>query len=224
MCWIVRARDAWPVTWRPGDAGTLSAVPEAAETEPRELVLVPPLPDGADAELGFLTRVDEFDDRVDAWFDRLRGHPLADRAFYAASELGDFSLLWHLIGVGRAMVSTRHERSALRLAVALGAESALVNGAIKSIFKRQRPVAEFDRPLHLRIPRTSSFPSGHASSATMAAVLLAEKSRFGPVYRAAAAIVALSRIHVRIHHASDVAGGVGVGWLLGRVVKRLWRI
>ncbi|MDG1086988.1 MAG: phosphatase PAP2 family protein, partial [Acidimicrobiales bacterium] len=78
-----------------------------------------------------------------------------------------------------------------------------------------------DRPLRLRIPRTSSFPSGHASSATMAALLLADKSRFGPLYGAAAALVATSRIHVRIHHASDIAGGVAVGAVLAGVVKRL---
>lgn len=169
-------------------------------------------------------RIDEIDDVVDGWFDALRGNRAIDRLFYAASEMGDFSLLWHLLGTGSVVAAARNEQAALRLCVALGIESAVVNGPIKSFFSRRRPVAEFERPFHLRIPRTSSFPSGHASSATMAAILLADQSRFGPAYRAAAGVIALSRIHVRIHHASDVAGGAVVGWMLGRAAKRIWPV
>ena len=168
-----------------------------------------------------LATVDAWDDRVDEWFDQLRGNPAFDRLFYAASELGDHSLLWHLLATGRAAASLLAEPAALRVVVALAVESGLVNGVVKSLFNRSRPIATSERPLRLRIPRTSSFPSGHASSATMAALLLADKSRFGPLYGAAAALVATSRIHVRIHHASDIAGGVAVGAVLAGVVKRL---
>ena len=168
-----------------------------------------------------LATVDAWDDRVHEWFDQLRGNPAFDRLFYAASELGDHSLLWHLLATGRAAASLRAEPAALRVVVALAVESGLVNGVVKSLFNRSRPIATSERPLRLRIPRTSSFPSGHASSATMAALLLADKSRFGPLYGAAAALVATSRIHVRIHHASDIAGGVAVGAVLAGVVKRL---
>src|SRR5207248_7279155 len=38
--------------------------------------------------------VSRFDGRVEACLDALRGHPVTDRVFYAASELGDFSLIW----------------------------------------------------------------------------------------------------------------------------------
>lgn len=165
--------------------------------------------------------VDRWDDQVDAWFDRVRGQPAVDRFFYAASELGDHSLVWHLIAAGRAAASSRAEPAALRVVLALAVESGLVNGVVKSLFNRSRPINESPRPLRLRIPRTSSFPSGHASSATMAAVLLADRSRFGAIYGLAAAAVAASRVHVRIHHASDIAGGVAVGAVLGAVVKRL---
>ena len=166
-------------------------------------------------------RVDSWDDTVDSLFDQWRGNPLVDRVFYSASELGDHSLVWHLIATARAATSLRAEPLALRLVASLAVESGLVNGVVKSLFNRSRPIIEQPRPLRLRIPRTSSFPSGHASSATMAAVLLADGSRIGPLYGAAAAAVALSRIHVRIHHASDVVGGVIVGGVLGLAIKRL---
>jgi len=168
-----------------------------------------------------LATVDEWDDKVDEWFDQFRGNPAVDRLFYAASELGDHSLLWHLIASGRAAASLRAEPAALRVVLALAVESGLVNGVVKSLFNRSRPIVEYERPLRLRIPRTSSFPSGHASSATMAAVLLADKTKLGPAYAIAAGLVATSRIHVRIHHASDIAGGVLVGAALGALVKKL---
>jgi undecaprenyl-diphosphatase len=112
---------------------------------------------------------------------------------------------------------------AVRLSASLGVESALVNGAVKSVFRRERPVHEGERPHRLRTPRTTSFPSGHASSAFLAATLLADRSRGKPVFFALAAAVAASRIHVRIHHASDVAGGAAIGLAMGAVVKRVTR-
>lgn len=167
--------------------------------------------------------VDRFDDRFDELVNEIRGHPLLDRVFYVAAELGDWSLVWHLLAAAGAVRSRRLEPNAIRVIAALGAESAIVNGALKSLVGRKRPVAEFDRPLHLRIPRTSSFPSGHASSATMAALLLVDQDpKLKALYYGMAGLVASSRSYVRIHHASDIIGGIGVGWVLARTVKKVW--
>jgi len=165
--------------------------------------------------------VDHFDDLVDRGFGTLRGNATADRLFYTASELGDWSLIWHLLGVARGLGPAGIE-STVRQSVALGAESALVNGAIKSLFRRRRPVPDVERPHRLRTPLTSSFPSGHASSAFLAAGLLSDRSRLEPVYYALAVIVASSRIHVRIHHASDVVAGAALGAVLARAARRSW--
>ncbi|MCP3913494.1 MAG: phosphatase PAP2 family protein [Actinomycetia bacterium] len=169
----------------------------------------------------FPSWVDDLDEKVDQAWDTLRGQPVLDQVFYGASEIGDFSKLWHAAGVTRGVMAGDH-REALRLALALGAESALVNGLIKSVFQRDRPEADpAERPLHLRQPKTSSFPSGHASSAFMAAGLIAPRSRAGVTWYGVAAIVAASRIHVRIHHASDVVAGAALGVVLARVVERI---
>ena len=98
-----------------------------------------------------------------------------------------------------------------------------MNGAVKALFRRTRPIAEFERPHRLRQPRTSSFPSGHASAAFVAAALLSDGRRAKPLYYGVAGVVALSRVHVRIHHASDVVGGIAVGVALGAIVKRVGR-
>ncbi|HEX4822257.1 MAG TPA: phosphatase PAP2 family protein, partial [Acidimicrobiales bacterium] len=78
------------------------------------------------------------------------------------------------------------------------------------------------RPHRLRTPRSSSFPSGHASAAFTAATLLAEDNPMAPVYYAAAAVVASSRVYVKIHHASDVLAGAATGLILGRIARRIW--
>jgi undecaprenyl-diphosphatase len=179
---------------------------------PGRILLPPPL----------RRRVAAFDAAVDRQFDRVRGNPVADRVFYDASELADFSLLWHIVGVARALAWPRREREALRLAVCLGVESVLVNVVIKGLFRRSRPVWEEARPRRLRRPRSSSFPSGHASSGFTAAGLLAERSGAWPVWYLVAGVVASSRVHVKIHHASDVVGGALLGVVLGRLFRRAW--
>jgi undecaprenyl-diphosphatase len=164
------------------------------------------------------------DRAVDRLFDSLRGRPLADRLFYDASELADFSLLWHLIGVARGLRSDRHAREAVRLSACLGVESVLVNGLVKSLFRRARPVWREPRPRRLRRPRTSSFPSGHASASFCAATLLSERDRAWPLYYALAAVVAASRVHVKIHHASDTLAGIFLGLAIGRTFRRIWAV
>jgi undecaprenyl-diphosphatase len=142
---------------------------------------------------------------------------------YAATELGDFGLLWLLIGAAKALRSERDAADAVRIAAVLGVESVLVNGVIKSFFRRERPEWEQDRSYKIRRPRSSSFPSGHASSAFTAAAILSQSApRLRPVWYATAAVVATSRAHVRIHHASDVLGGVATGLVLGRIARRAW--
>ena len=166
--------------------------------------------------------VRRIDDRVDAYFDRLRGHPLADRVFYTASALGDFGLVWVMFALVRALRGRPNDnRAALRAILATGTESVLVNAGMKSVFGRGRPISDLVHPHPFRQPLTSSFPSGHATAAFCAAVLLSDQDDLAPVYFAAATVVAASRLHTKIHHASDVAGGIVIGTCLGLIGRRL---
>ncbi len=169
-----------------------------------------------------LHRASAFDQRVDRAFDRIRGHPRIDHAYYLASELGDFSLIWHLIGTARGLRSDRDADAAVRLAGILLAETLLVNQGVKRLINRDRPIHEAIRPRRLRTPRSSSFPSGHASAAFTAAGVLSDGDPLWPLYYAVAVFVATSRIYVRIHHASDVVAGALLGAVLARVALRLW--
>jgi membrane-associated phospholipid phosphatase len=164
-----------------------------------------------------------FDNAVDRLFVRLRGIHGANWTFYAASEAADFSMVWHVISALMAVVSPRRRRHALRLMVVLGVESVLVNGVLKRLTRRSRPHLLHDRAFEVRRPRTSSFPSGHASSAAVAAVLLTDAvPRLRLLWTALAAVVSSSRIHNRMHHASDVAAGTVLGSVIAHVARRLW--
>ncbi|MCU0311263.1 MAG: phosphatase PAP2 family protein [Acidimicrobiales bacterium] len=168
--------------------------------------------------------VHRFDDAVDRAFDRIRGTEPADRVLYALTELGDFGLIWMLIGFTKGLRSDADADAAFRLAVALGAESTLLNGVVKSQFKRERPVVQETRPYRIRIPLTTSFPSGHASTAMVASLLMTAdpRTKAKPLYFVLAGLIAASRVHVRIHHASDVVGGVVVGTTLGLIARKVW--
>ena len=163
----------------------------------------------------------DFDAAAEAALDRLRGHPAADRLFYGASGVFDHSVGWLILGALRGLRSEHDWTAAVRVGTGVFAESALVNLGIKSLFRRTRPPWEVDRPLPLRRPRTSSFPSGHATAAFTAATLLADDDPLWPAYYAIAVVVATSRAYVRIHHASDVLGGVAIGLVLGRIGRKL---
>lgn len=168
--------------------------------------------------------VDRFDDAFDAaWGRTFRGRPLADRVFYLASELGDFSVIWLLIAAAHGVRSDEEADESIRFALLMLGESVLVNQVIKRTVNRPRPIPVEPRPLHVRRPLTSSFPSGHASAATAAATLLSARHPRGtPAYVAIAAIVATSRVHVQVHHASDVIAGAAVGAVFARVARRCW--
>lgn len=161
-----------------------------------------------------------FDERAEALVGRLRGRPAADRLFYTASALGEFSLIWIALAVARGRRGgPRHTRAARRAITGALVETVTVNGVLKTLFRRTRPVAPFEHPLPFRQPLTSSFPSGHATAAFCGATLLAEGDRLGPLYFVLATIVAGSRLYVRIHHASDVIGGMAIGMAIGRLVR-----
>jgi undecaprenyl-diphosphatase len=156
--------------------------------------------------------------------ERVRDDPVLDRVMTFATHAGEFSAVWHLVGATRGTLRGRPDH-AVALAVGLGIESLIVNQGLKRVFRRRRPTDEGDERFDIRTPVTSSFPSGHASSAAFAATVLIgwDGRRWAPLYASIAALVALSRPYVRIHHASDIVGGLAVGTLMGLVARRIFR-
>ena len=202
----------------PGDgAVTAAEPPDEADIAPQVHV--------APGRGAFGPAVAAYDRWADLALERIRGNPVADTIFVSATKLGDWSLVWHVVNVGRGLTSAGRGDQVPILALALGAESLLVNQGLKRLFNRARPTAEGDPRYPVRRPQTSSFPSGHASAAAFTAVLLTtwDGKRSAPLWWTLASTVALSRAYVRIHHASDVVAGMAVGTVLGLGARTILR-
>ena len=160
-----------------------------------------------------------FDTAGDRILEPLRNNKFFIALFSFASTVGDFSIVWHAIGLLRTIGSLVRFQEALALSIALGVESLIVNQGIKRIFRRERPTTSGDDRFDVRTPSTSSFPSGHASSATFAAIILTSFTGMpiALLWCVIALIVALSRVVVRIHHLSDIVGGIVTGAVLGAI-------
>lgn len=169
-------------------------------------------------------RIDAIDQRIDSWVEPARSLQPLNRVMDMASAAGDWSRVWHVANL--ALIARRgHRRDAALFALALGAESLMVNQGLKRFIRRPRPTTSGDERSHVRTPSTSSFPSGHASSAAFAISLMSTLRGRSTARRLIpfGAMVAYSRIHVRLHHASDVIAGALVGIALGRVARGLLR-
>jgi membrane-associated phospholipid phosphatase len=164
-------------------------------------------------------RIGAFDHRADTWLEHVRRRRAAVVVFKGASTIGDFSIIWLVIGLVYGLGVRRDLGQTLTFVALIGAESLIVNQGIKRIFSRGRPTVSGDPRTPVRTPTTSSFPSGHASSAMFAATLLTVWTgiAWAPLWFVLAAVVATSRAVVRIHFASDVIAGLVTGLVLAQI-------
>ena len=113
-------------------------------------------------------------------------------------------------------------RAALRGALSLGVTSALVNGPLKLLIQRKRPIGPAESLLR-RLPVTASFPSGHAASAAAFATGVALESPLtGAAVGVLAAGVAASRVYAGVHYPGDVIVGAAVGSAVALGSTRVW--
>jgi len=180
-----------------------------------------------ESSTGLLGLVGTVDDAVDRLFEPLRGQPGIDMAAKVITGLGDHGVLWTGIATWRGRRSGPTRKAAIRALGVAGVSSSLVNAGMKRIVGRARPdrsdLRISNAGVPVREPKTSSFPSGHTLAAFCAATVLSrpgDRSGNALLY-GAAGLIGVSRIHLRAHHASDVAGGVVIGTVLGLIVRRL---
>lgn len=163
--------------------------------------------------------IQTIDDKVDDAVNNAHSRVL-DFVFYGLSRLADHSILWHILGLNWAL-AYGYWWFALQLSIALGIESALTNGPIKYLFRRVRPHRDASEPMPMKVrtPITSSFPSGHATSAFTAVFVLTQSTHVAATIAlfTLATMVAFSRVYVRLHHLSDVLAGVVLGTAFGIV-------
>jgi membrane-associated phospholipid phosphatase len=155
--------------------------------------------------------------------------PALDRAFRRLSRAADHSKLWLAsAAVLAATGGARGRRAAANGLASTALTSAVVNLVLKPLGRRRRPNrATHNVPVtrHVTMPRSTSFPSGHAASAfAFATGVAAAAPEAGIPLSGAAALVAYSRVHTGVHYPIDViAGSVAGGALAPLAVTALER-
>ena len=152
--------------------------------------------------------------------------PSLDEPLRRLSNAANNSRLWLAIAAGLGVAGGgAGRRAALRGTVAIGVTSALVNLAVKSAWSRQRPDrAGAGVPVgrNVRMPTSTSFPSGHAASGfAFAAAIGRDQPWLGLALRFLAASVAYSRVHTGVHYPGDVVVGALIGEGTGQAVAGL---
>jgi membrane-associated phospholipid phosphatase len=135
-----------------------------------------------------------------------------DRALVGITRAASYSRLWPLIAGGLAACGGRQGRRATgRGTIAIAIAAAVANGPAKLLLRRRRPFWH-SRPTLIRMPRSTSFPSGHSAAAfAFATGACAELPVLAPVLVPLAGTVAYSRVHAGVHYPSDVATGAAIG-------------
>jgi membrane-associated phospholipid phosphatase len=151
--------------------------------------------------------------------------PTLDRTMSASSRAADRSVLWFVIAGVLAAIGGRRGRLAARDGVlAIGMASATVNLGVKPLAPRRRPLRDevaLAQDRWVRMPTSTSFPSGHTASAFAFATAVGQRipALWIPL-RGLALLVGYSRIHTGVHYPGDVVAGAVIGSTCGWTVAR----
>ncbi|NCC54648.1 MAG: phosphatase PAP2 family protein [Erysipelotrichia bacterium] len=145
-------------------------------------------------------------------------NPVLDWIMTSLTFLGDYCLIWLIITILFYMNGDR--KYAYLMVGTMLVTNAINNGLIKSIFRRKRPFEIYDDiTIFIPEPYGSSFPSGHSATGFCCAVVIAYyNSTLGIIALTLAALIAFSRMYLRVHFFSDVMVGMIVGCLCSIVL------
>ena len=149
--------------------------------------------------------------------------PSLDEPMRRLSNAANRSMLWLAIAGGLAVLGGRTGRRAALAGVAsIGVASATVNLGMKALYERGRPDrvgAGVTEDRHVRMPSSSSFPSGHSASGfAFATAVGREIPALAFPLRLLAGAVAYSRVHTGVHYPGDTVAGSLVGGATGLMV------
>lgn len=150
--------------------------------------------------------------------------PVLDQALGRLSRAADFSKLWLGSALGLALFGGEQGRRAAVSGVAsLGLSAAAVNAVLKPLWDRRRPEHVKQRVRFarwVRMPKSRSFPSGHAASGVAFATGVASEAPVpGSLLAVLAALVGYSRVHTGVHYPSDVVAGAVIGAALSPIAR-----
>ena len=149
--------------------------------------------------------------------------PTLDRAMSGLSRAADYSKLSLGSAAVLAAVGGGNGRRAAAMGLAsVGAAAALFNLLVKPLSHRPRPdrIAE-DVPIarQVRMPTSTSFPSGHTAAAFAFATGVGRAlPQVAVPLHGLAALVGYSRVHTGVHYPGDVVAGAVSGTIVAQLV------
>ena len=148
--------------------------------------------------------------------------PALDRVMSRVSRAADYSKV--SIGAAGLLAATgdRGRRAAAMGLASVGAAAALFNLVVKPLSRRSRPdriAGEVPIARHVRMPASTSFPSGHTATAFAFATGVGRVLPQAAVpLHAVAALVGYSRVHTGVHYPGDVVAGAVSGTIVAQLV------
>lgn len=140
-----------------------------------------------------------------------------NRIMSIVTIMGAGGLVWFLMCIPLALTKNNLD-AAISILLAILVAWLVGEVTIKSLVGRVRPIEQIPKEEHIiKIPRHSSFPSGHTSSAfSVVAVVLVRCNIWLliPVL-IMACLISFSRLYLRVHYLTDVLAGVIVGLVCG---------
>jgi len=148
--------------------------------------------------------------------------PALDKSMRRLSDAANYSRLSMASAAVLAMTGGSIGRRAAGFGLASVAVTAtVVNVVVKPLSRRRRPDRAAERvPVdrHVRMPVSTSFPSGHSAAAFAFATGVGHvMPRAAIPLRILAALVAYSRVHTGVHYPGDVVVGSLMGTTLAQI-------
>lgn len=147
-------------------------------------------------------------------------NPVFDLAMPLATGLGSSEFVV-VVGIVLLLMRAKRMKTAGLVLLASLTISYYVVTFLKEWIARPRPFIALPDVRQLMEAGGYAFPSGHATMAFMAAVILSKYFNRAGLFFTLAAVVCFSRVYLGVHWVSDTVSGAALGSLLGYALVRV---
>jgi membrane-associated phospholipid phosphatase len=133
----------------------------------------------------------------------------------ALSLSANYGILWFVIAAIPWLGGAAHGQAIFAYVAGAVFATELITNVVKRLFGRRRP-SQDGRDRLIPMPVSASFPSSHASMGVVGMLALGSLyPAWRPALVALVTVLCFTRVYLRVHYVTDVAGGLLLGAALG---------